>query len=151
MGVCLCACLSLSLSLSLGVCVCVWVWVCVCACLCVCVCVCVCVSMRACVCVRLSLFPYPSLYPPSLSLVPPSPSPPTSMGLYILKKDRRWRMVMRVVDTRMCDAGYALSLATWIVFVAAFSIELNQYSLERSWLIRFPLVFIFAGELAKLR
>jgi hypothetical protein len=48
-------------------------------------------------------------------------------------------------------AGYALSAVTWVLLAAAFISELNCYVPRRTWLLRFPILFIFAGEIAKLR
>ena len=48
-------------------------------------------------------------------------------------------------------AGYALSAVTWLLFAVAFIAELDRYVPNRTWLIRFPILFIFAGEIAKLR
>eukprot|EP00884_Botryococcus_braunii_P007542 jgi/Botrbrau1/1678/Bobra.116_2s0022.1 len=48
-------------------------------------------------------------------------------------------------------AGYAVSIVSWAAFVAVNAIELNCYILSRTWLVRFPIILIFAGELAKLR
>ena len=48
-------------------------------------------------------------------------------------------------------AEYALSIITWVVLLADFIVELNCYVKQRTWLLRFPILFIFAGEVAKLR
>lgn len=44
-----------------------------------------------------------------------------------------------------------LSLASWTAFISVMALELNRYSPQARWLVRFPLMLIFAGELAKLR
>ena len=51
----------------------------------------------------------------------------------------------------MLAAEYALSIATWVVLLGDFIVELNCYVKQRTWLVRFPILFIFAGEVAKLR
>ena len=51
----------------------------------------------------------------------------------------------------MLTAEYALSIATWVVLLADFIVELNCYVKQRTWLVRFLILFIFAGEVAKLR
>ncbi|CAK0780401.1 hypothetical protein CVIRNUC_005040 [Coccomyxa viridis] len=48
-------------------------------------------------------------------------------------------------------AEYALSIATWVVLLGDLIVELNCYVKQRTWLVRFPILFIFAGEVAKLR
>ncbi len=50
----------------------------------------------------------------------------------------------------MC-AEYALSVVTWLLFTVAFIGELDHFVPHRTWLLRFPILFIFAGEIAKLR
>ena len=50
-----------------------------------------------------------------------------------------------------CTAEYALSALTWAILMVDFIVELNCYVKQRTWLIRFPILFIFAGEIAKLR
>ena len=40
---------------------------------------------------------------------------------------------------------------TWLLFAVAFIAELDRYVPTRTWLLRFPILFIFAGEIAKLR
>ncbi|KAK9802963.1 hypothetical protein WJX72_012534 [[Myrmecia] bisecta] len=47
--------------------------------------------------------------------------------------------------------GYPLSGVSWLLFAVAFALELDRYSPRRTWLLRFPLCLIFAGQLAKLR
>ena len=47
--------------------------------------------------------------------------------------------------------GYALSAVTWLVLAVTFISEVNCYVPKRTWLLRFPILFIFAGEIAKLR
>jgi len=56
-----------------------------------------------------------------------------------------------VDDTGLVLAEYALSLLTWTVLLVDFIVELNCYVKQRTWLVRFPIVFVFAGEIAKLR
>ena len=51
----------------------------------------------------------------------------------------------------MLTAEYALSVVTWVVLLADCIVELNCYVKQRTWLVRFPILFIFAGEVAKLR
>ena len=51
----------------------------------------------------------------------------------------------------MLAAEYALSIATWVVLLGDLIVELNCYVKQRTWLVRFPILFIFAGEVAKLR
>lgn len=48
-------------------------------------------------------------------------------------------------------AEYGLSAVTWLLFSVAFICELNKFVPHRTWLLRFPILFIFAGEIAKLR
>lgn len=50
----------------------------------------------------------------------------------------------------MC-AEYGLSAVTWLLFTAVFINELDRFVPHRTWLLRFPILFIFAGEIAKLR
>lgn len=48
--------------------------------------------------------------------------------------------------------GLGLEIASWLLFSFTLGLELSgSYTPKRSWLRRFPVVFIFAGELAKLR
>ena len=42
-------------------------------------------------------------------------------------------------------------MVAWAMFAAAFVVELDRYCPRRTWLIRFPVLFIFAGEVAKAR
>lgn len=51
----------------------------------------------------------------------------------------------------MRRAEYGISMVTWALFAAAFVVELDRYCPRRTWLIRFPVLFIFAGEVAKAR
>ena len=51
---------------------------------------------------------------------------------------------------RAC-AEYGVGIVTWALFAAAYVVELNRYCPRRTWLLRFPVLFIFAGELAKAR
>jgi hypothetical protein len=52
----------------------------------------------------------------------------------------------------MCfGSEYALSAVTWLLLTAAFIVELDRFVPHRTWLLRFPLLFIFAGEIAKFR
>ena len=44
-----------------------------------------------------------------------------------------------------------MGIVTWALFAAAYVVELNRYCPRRTWLLRFPVLFIFAGELAKAR
>ena len=46
---------------------------------------------------------------------------------------------------------YGVGMVTWALFAAAYVLELNHYCPRRTWLLRFPVLFIFAGELAKAR
>ncbi len=48
-------------------------------------------------------------------------------------------------------AEYVLSALTWAVLTVDFIVELNCYVKQRTWLVRFPILFVFAGEIAKLR
>lgn len=48
-------------------------------------------------------------------------------------------------------AGFGLSSVSWLVFTMTFLFDLSRYSLERTWLWRFPLVLIAAGQVAQLR
>lgn len=48
-------------------------------------------------------------------------------------------------------AGFGLSSVSWLVFAITFSFDLSRYSLESTWLWRFPLVLIAAGQVAQLR
>lgn len=48
-------------------------------------------------------------------------------------------------------AGFGLSSVSWLVFAITFLLDLSRYSLERTWLWRFPLVLIAAGQVAQLR
>lgn len=48
-------------------------------------------------------------------------------------------------------AEYALSAVTWLLFTVAFICELGRFVPHRTWLLRFPLLLIFAGEIAKFR
>lgn len=48
-------------------------------------------------------------------------------------------------------AGYIASMVSWVTLTAGLVLELGQYTPQRSWLLRFPICFIFAGQLAKLR
>ena len=45
-------------------------------------------------------------------------------------------------------AGFGLSSVSWLTFLATFLSDLSRYSLERTWLWRFPLVLIAAGALS---
>ena len=63
-------------------------------------------------------------------------------------------------QTALCDkpnnhtvlvAGFGLSTVSWLVFAMTFAFDLSRYSLERTWLWRFPLVLIAAGQVAQLR
>ena len=56
-----------------------------------------------------------------------------------------------VDDIGLVLAEYALSLLTWTVLLVDFIVELNCYVKQRTWLVRFPILFVFAGEIAKLR
>ena len=51
----------------------------------------------------------------------------------------------------MPTAGFGLSSVSWLVFAITFVFDLSRYSLERTWLWRFPLVLIAAGQVAQLR
>ena len=51
----------------------------------------------------------------------------------------------------MVLAEYVLSALTWAVLTVDFIVELNCYVKQRTWLVRFPILFVFAGEIAKLR
>ena len=51
----------------------------------------------------------------------------------------------------MLDADYASTIFTWVLFAAAFSMELNHFAVSSGWLLRFSIWFLFAGQLAKLR
>ncbi|CAL8468910.1 g8451 [Coccomyxa elongata] len=48
-------------------------------------------------------------------------------------------------------AEYALSAVTWLLFTVAFICELDRFVPHRTWLLRFPILLIFAGEIAKFR
>ena len=48
-------------------------------------------------------------------------------------------------------AGYLLALLSWSLFVGVFLVERDRYSPARTWLWRFPLFLILAGQLAKLK
>ena len=48
-------------------------------------------------------------------------------------------------------AGFGLSSVSWVVFVITFASDLSRYSLEQTWLWRFPLVLIAAGQVAQFR
>ena len=48
-------------------------------------------------------------------------------------------------------AGFGTAIVSWALITAALLVELDHYSPSRSWLLRFPVLFIFAGQLAKLR
>ncbi len=48
-------------------------------------------------------------------------------------------------------AEYILSALTWALLTVDFIVELNCYVKQRTWLVRFPILFVFAGEIAKLR
>jgi len=48
-------------------------------------------------------------------------------------------------------AGFGLSTVSWLVFIVTFLSDLSRYSLEQTWLWRFPLVLIAAGQLAQFR
>lgn len=48
-------------------------------------------------------------------------------------------------------AGFGLSTVSWLIFAVTFAFDLSRYSLERTWLWRFPLVLIAAGQVAQLR
>ena len=48
-------------------------------------------------------------------------------------------------------AGFGVSGVSWIVYIVTFLVDLDHYSLQRTWLWRFPLVLIAAGQVAQLR
>jgi len=48
-------------------------------------------------------------------------------------------------------AGFGLSTVSWLVFIVTFLSDLSRYSLEQTWLWRFPLVLIAAAQLAQFR
>ncbi len=48
-------------------------------------------------------------------------------------------------------AEYGIGMVTWAMFTATFVVELDRYCPRRTWLLRFPVLFIFAGEVAKAR
>ncbi|KAK9792737.1 hypothetical protein WJX73_001757, partial [Symbiochloris irregularis] len=48
-------------------------------------------------------------------------------------------------------ADYISTILTWTLLTAAFIMELDSFVIRRSWLLRFTVCFLFAGELAKLR
>ena len=50
-----------------------------------------------------------------------------------------------------CCVEYILSALSWALLLSVFCIEINRYTERQSWLTRFPIVFIFAGEIAKFR
>jgi hypothetical protein len=49
------------------------------------------------------------------------------------------------------NAGYSLALLSWSLFLAIFLVELGAYSPATTWLWRFPIFLVFAGQLAKLK
>lgn len=51
----------------------------------------------------------------------------------------------------MLHADYISTILTWVLFTAAFSLELNNFVASKGWLLRFSVCFLFAGQLAKLR
>ena len=51
----------------------------------------------------------------------------------------------------MLFVEYLLSAISWLLFLVVFIIELERYSPKYNWMVRFPIVFICAGEIAKLR
>lgn len=63
------------------------------------------------------------------------------------------KRLLRTTELRRhgCWAGYVVSICSWAAFSTVYIIELNRYVLKRTWLVRFPIILIFAGELAKLR
>ena len=48
---------------------------------------------------------------------------------------------------RLCAVGGDVAAVRGWPFIA----ELDRYVPTRTWLLRFPILFIFAGEIAKLR
>ncbi len=49
------------------------------------------------------------------------------------------------------SAGYSLAILSWLLFLSIFLRELGSYSPSRTFLWRFPIFLIFAGQLAKLK
>ena len=56
-----------------------------------------------------------------------------------------------LVPMAVGSAAYSLGILAWVCITATFAVELNRYSTRSTWMLRFPIVLIFAGELAKLR
>lgn len=51
----------------------------------------------------------------------------------------------------LLPAEYILSGVSWLLFLVVFIIEMERYTPWHSWMVRFPICFICAGEIAKLR
>ena len=61
-------------------------------------------------------------------------------------------VVAYVLDLSLfVPAGYGLAAVSWVAITAALLSELNRYTPQRSWLLRFPICLILAAQLAKLR
>ena len=75
---------------------------------------------------------------------------PAQAGDDSLRKGRSRRALHRS-RLGLLTAGYALSAVTWLLLAVTFISEVNCYVPKRTWLLRFPILFIFAGEIAKLR
>jgi len=44
-----------------------------------------------------------------------------------------------------------LSAASWLLFLGVYLVQMSRYTSRHEWMVRFPVVFICAGETAKLR
>ncbi len=112
------------------------------------------------ICSSLAIHPYACLYPktstclqklPSYSGQLSSETPGDSKHTFLHHGDvvlqipavKTWYLVM--------PAGFGLSTVSWLVFIVTFLSDLSRYSLEQTWLWRFPLVLIAAGQLAQFR
>ena len=105
-------------------------------------------------------FEWAGQHPPCLPLPNAMPPPTHSRGNPCLCTCRAFlhaAPISLLADSKQvpiivcCNAEYALSALTWAILMVDFIVELNCYVKQRTWLIRFPILFIFAGEIAKLR
>ena len=60
--------------------------------------------------------------------------------------------IIAFVTCAIYSTGFALAALAWGLMAAVFALEAaGRHSLQRTWMRRFPLVLIFAAELAKFR